>query len=105
MPPPGMENSGKLLPGPMGKGMSLSDRLGGWSGSSKGMVYLGGRGNWSGLRQPLIGRGCSMPGTRPGGQEGRGSPPGLLPGWGPMKPMGPPGKKSPGCLGKPGGGP
>ena len=28
--------------------------------------YLGGRENWSGLMQPpLIGNGCSIPGTRP----------------------------------------
>ena len=44
------------------------------------MIGLVSGGYWSGPREPLIGRGCSMPGRRPG--------------WGGMKPMGPGGKKS-----------
>lgn len=79
-----------------GSDIALADMLNGMSDIADiaDMALLSdmlvGRGNWSGLRQPLIGSGCSIPGTKPGLMK---------PGWEPMKPIGPPGKKSDGCPG------
>ena len=55
-----------------GSDITLADMLNGMSDMAdiadmallSGMLV--GRGNWSGFRQPLMGRGCSIPGTKPG---------------------------------------